>query len=137
MFSPTAMTRAIATIPATRRPCSTSPRAAGARLIKADTPDAGTRAVAWGVAAHLADRSVPQDLQNLLPSGICVPQLGQNMGASRIAARDPPAPSMWVVVHNSTSRLPITGRFPIIPLVRLMGSMARYGDDSLTYDAGM
>ena len=42
----------------------------------------------WVVPALLPDRLVPQALQNLLPSGICVPQLGQNMGASRIAARD-------------------------------------------------
>ena len=37
----------------------------------------------WVVPALLPDRLVPQALQNLLPSGICVPQLGQNMGASR------------------------------------------------------
>ena len=51
----------------------------------------------WVVPALLPDRLVPQALQNRTPSGFLVPQLGQNMGASRIAARDPPTPSMWIV----------------------------------------
>ena len=81
-----------AAIPAMTRPRpALRPRAAAAGLAKAGAPGTGAWAIAWGAGAPapLPDRSVPQVLQNLLPSGFLVPQLGQNMGASRIAARDP------------------------------------------------
>ena len=88
MCSPTATTRATAT--ATATPAMTRPRAADACLAGMGTRSTGTcpGAGAAGAPVPLADRSAPQDPQSLLPSGICVPQLGQNMGASRIAARD-------------------------------------------------
>ncbi|AKT48051.1 hypothetical protein ADJ70_02220 [Olsenella sp. oral taxon 807] len=80
--SPTATTRAIATvaaIPAMTRPRpALRPRAAAAGLAKAGAPGAGAWVAAWDavVPAPLLDRSVPQDPQNLLPSGFLVPQLG-------------------------------------------------------------
>ena len=60
-------------------------RVAVVGLAKAGAPGAGAWTAAWGAGAPalLPDRSALQDLQNLLPSGFLVPQLGQNMGVFR------------------------------------------------------
>lgn len=119
--SPTATTRATATaaaIPAmTRLRPVLRPRAAAAGLAKAGAPGAGAWVAAWDavVPAPLLDRSVPQVLQNLLPSGFLAPQLGQNMGVFRRRARAPPVPPAWLIVLRFYTPVAYNGQVPHPP----------------------